>query len=444
MNEPRIQPTPLHRIVNWIGSIAILGACFWAYTFLGERERPTRKKPPRPAATEVVTQSLRLHTGPVDIQANGVVVPSREIRLATEVAGRIIDQSDNLRAGKLVRQGETLIRLDPIEFQLELRRLEAQRGQEAAQLRSIDVGVTNTNDLLKLAKDQNALAQGELERMESLTRRNAASATESDTAGRLALTAQTAVVELLNQLRQLEAERETLVQQQALTAVAVQRAQLDLDRTEIKSPLHGRVVASTVEQESYVQAGTPFVTIEDNSAVEVRVNLTANQMKWVWSSLAVGGETLDAKVSHRAGSRSDDWDARFERIDGVGIDTATRTYPCLFRVDGPTRPTSGGGPSELRRGMFVTVTMSIHPDRTLYQLPETAIRPGNRVWLEGDGQLKIVTVEVVSRSDDAVVVTFLSDWATDPTRPAGERLVDVIVSPISDPADGMAVLATRS
>ena len=444
LNESEKAPTRLHRVVNWIGSLAILAACLWAYTFLGQRERPTRSKPPPPTATAVVTEAMTRHVGPVEIQANGVVVPSREIRLATEVAGRIVRQSDRLRAGRVVQRGEVLIELDPVEFQLELRRLEAQRAQESAQLNSIEVSVTNTNDLLKLAKDQTALAQGELERMKSLAQRNAASATESDTARRLALTAQTAVVELLNQLRELEAQRETLIQQQALTSVAVQRAQLDLDRTTIVSPIDGRVAACDVEEQSYVQAGTPFVTIEDNSAVEVRVNLTANQMKWVWSSQSNDGRRLSAKVRHGADSQSNAWEAEFERIDGAGIDTITRTYPCLFRVDQPTRSSSKTGPAELLRGMFVTVGMSIYPNRTLYQLPEAAIRPGNRVWLDGGGQLTIQTVEVISRLQNVVVVAFAVNDDAGDLEPDNEQLADVIVSPISDPAEGMAVRGNPS
>lgn len=256
---------------------------------------------------------------------------------------------------------------------------------------------------------------------------------------RAVLTAAAAVVQLVNQQRDLQAQRETLAEQQLLTSIAIERAQLDLARTKIVAPISGRVVSLGAEENSYVQAGTSFVTIEDTSSVEVRVNLTANQMKWVWASTDNDVSQVSAQVIHQSDSRRYAWDAAFERIDGVGIDTATRTYPCLFRVQQPVRSSHDDGPSELRRGMFVTVGMSLRPRRTLYNIPEAAIRPGNRVWFEVAGKLAIESVEVVSRVDGNVIV------AIEPAGPMDIAEVDlttiaaVIVSPISDPIVGMAV-----
>lgn len=418
-----------------------MAACIAGYFVIGERERPDRRKPPRSLVAEVVSQPLQLHVGQVRLDANGVVVPLREIQLATEVAGRIIRQSETLRPGKAITQGEVLIELDPIEYELEVRRLRAQASQESAQQNSIDVGIANTNDLLALANQQVELAKSEQARVESLIKRGAASATESDAARRAALTAAAAVAQLVNQERDLQAQRETLTEQQALTSIAIERAQLDLARTKIVAPISGRVVSLAVEENSYVQAGTTFVTIEDTSSVEVRANLTANQMKWVWASGDNDTSQVTAQVIHQSDSRRYAWDAVFERIDGAGIDTATRTYPCLFRVERPVRSTENedDGPSELRRGMFVTVGMALQPRRTLYKISEAAIRPGNRVWFDVAGKLAIESVEVVSRTHGNVIVSI---EPANPMTTANDDLTttaSVIVSPLSDPIVGMAV-----
>ena len=53
------------------------------------------------------------------LEADGVVVPFREIELAAEVAGRIVERDERCRAGNFVTQGTLLARIDPQDYQLE-------------------------------------------------------------------------------------------------------------------------------------------------------------------------------------------------------------------------------------------------------------------------------------------------------------------------------------
>ncbi|MCM2374777.1 efflux RND transporter periplasmic adaptor subunit [Aporhodopirellula aestuarii] len=447
--DPPHQPSPPsrsipHIVVNVVVSVAVLGACFFGYTFLGERKKPERKKPPKSPVTVVTTESLIPHHGPVQIKANGVVVPLREIRLATEVAGRVIEQSENLRAGHIVEAGEVLIRLDPIEYELEVQRLEAQAAQETSEIAAADVGIENTDQLMSLAEQQLRIATEERTRLASLIQRQAASAAEFDVAKRSELTSRAALVELQNRRRELLAGRQLIVDKQALTAVQLKRAQLDLERCVVKSPIRGLVVTSNVEEQSFVATGTTFVTIEDIAAVEVRANLTSDQMIWIWSSRAETSTAHDndnqvprvpATIECEFGAESYCWPAVLARIDGSGIDSATRTYPCLFRVEFPDTLHSVTATRRLARGLFVAVSIAANPNRTLYQVSENAIRPGNRVWLNVDNKLRIVPVTLVSRVNEMMVVELMNPAHTTATF----ETVDVIVSPISDPTEGMPV-----
>jgi len=453
-------------IVNAVVSSAILGASIFGYTLLGERVRPPRVKPPKAVGIVVSTESLRPHAGPISIAANGVVIPTREIRLATEVPGRIVELSENVRAGRMVEKGETLIKLDAAQFEIEVRRLKSQQAQETAELTVADVNIENTKQLLYLAEEQVALANAERARAESLVARQAASAAEVDVAKRAELISKAALVELQNRRREFVAQRDLTAQKQSLTNVSLERANLDLDRTTIQSPIRGRVVQSTVEEQSYVAAGTPFVTIEDTSSVEVRCNLTVEQMYWVWNAAprVTNGSTGDdvnservppvpASIQYRLGSRVYQWQAILERIDGAGIDVNTRTYPCLFRVNDPEDVTaiatafnegSNDGPRRLMRGMFVSVTLQAESKRSLYQIPELAIRPGNRVWLNVEGMMRIMPIEIVSRVDDSVVID-----GSPLERLLGIEMIDapsienvsVVTSPVSEPRDGMVLVS---
>ena len=444
-------------VINAIVSVAVLGLCLFGYTFLGERKRPDRAKRPKSPVTIVTTEPLEPHRGPVSIRANGVVVPLREIRLATEVAGRVVKQSENLRPGRVVDAGETLIQIDSIEYELEVQRLQAQANQESSELAAAEVSIENTKQLLQLSEQQWEIAKSEKSRIDLLVRRQAASATEVDAAKRSELTAKQALVELENRRRDLVAQRQLIGDKKALTDVQLMRARLDLSRCEVQSPIKGIIVESMVEEQTFVPAGMTFVTIEDTSAVEVRANLTSDQMIWIWSSRDGRGESsrasgrvpqVPATISCKLGAEIFQWDAFLERIDGAGIDPNTRTYPCLFRVDVPAVSNRSAVTRRLTRGMFVGVSIQADPNRSLHRVSESAIRPGNRVWLNVDGALRVVPVTVVSRIDDTVVVELskISNPADTNIEEslAAARIATVITSPISDPIDGMPVGTGRN
>ena len=61
-----------------------------------------------------------------------------------------------------------------------------------------------------------------------------------------------------------------------------ERAQLDLDRTIIKSPVAGIVVRDVVELDSFVQLGAEIAVIEDTSQVDVQCNLKMTDLDWIW------------------------------------------------------------------------------------------------------------------------------------------------------------------
>jgi len=437
--------------INIVVSAAVLAICILGYTFLGERKRPQRKRPPKSDVMAVTSQPMRVHSGEVQIAAHGVIVPLREIRLATEVAGRIVEQSGNLRAGQMVESGEVLIRLDATEHELEVKRLKAQQRQEVAELAAADVSIANTEQLRELASQQLKITAAELARINNLANKRVISESEADIARRTELTARSSLVELDNRRKELVAQRRLVSEKQALTSVLLERAELDVQRCVVRSPVRGRVVLSTVEEQSFVPAGTSFVTIEDTSAVEVRSSLTADQMVWVWSSVShmepdgsaasvpAGFHNrlpaIPATISYQIGGQTLTAPAVLHRVDGAGIDVQTRTYPCLFRIAAQDAMTAEAATRRLTRGMFVNVQIETQPDRTLYQVPEAAIRPGNRVWLNENGRLRIIQVTVVSRSESTLIVELDPGAVSSATMPH----VEIILSPISSPVEGMKV-----
>ncbi len=442
-------------IINVLVSVTVLGGAVYGFIALGEREQPQRRKGKVASGVPVLTVPVAAHTGSVTISANGLVVPYREIRMAAEVRGRIIEISPKLRSGRSVEKGETLLKLDPTDYHLEVERLRQQQAQVQAEIAALDTQVHNTNQLLELAKGDLELQQAELARTEALVEKRASSESGLATVRRGVLVSQNAVLRLENDLRSFDAQHILLDERQKLTQVELQRAQVDEQRTVLTSPVTGVIVQSSVEEQSYLQAGETFAVIEDSAAMEVRCSLTPDDMYWIWNNAAYleGSEQstdgfdnfavppTPATVRFQVGERRYEWLGTLTRQEGIGFDERTRTIPCRVRVDNPDQvrivgaetPELSGydGPRTLMRGMFVTVEIDCSPHKELLHIPEEAVRPGKRVWLASDGKLQICQVEVVGRHEDAVIV--------DPSFTdvhAGDQL---IISPVPNVRNGMPV-----
>jgi hypothetical protein len=194
--------------------------------------------------------------------------------------------------------------------------------------------------------------------------------------------------------------------------------------------------------------------LEDTSTVEVKCNLQMDDLYWIWqqssadcegpeSSRMVTGYEIPltpVTVIYRLGPREFEWSGTLARYDGIGVDERTRTVPCRVTVDDPRGGTlrdptetsrSVTGPPALVRGMYVTVLIHASPPGSILRVPERAVRPGNVVWLLEDGSLRRRQIQVAQLSDGAALIDGNSGGLS-----AGGR---VVVSPLSNPYDGMIV-----
>ncbi|MCS7239497.1 MAG: hypothetical protein NZ899_14705 [Thermoguttaceae bacterium] len=348
---------------------------------------------------------VRAHEGPVDIYADGVVVPHRQIQLAAQVDGTIVFKADVCRAGFYVPPGTLLIRIDPTDYRLQVERLEQDVRQAANALQQLEVEIANVQELLRVAKSDYQLEQRSFARQEELHRNRIISDEDFEQAQRAVLKAENAVVTLENQLRAAQARKEGLQAALARAQTQLAEAKTRLGRTEIYAPadVETVVIREAVEVGDYVRSGALLAVLEDVSQVEVRVNLRRDQLSWIW---AAGGETkstnaaanpaeayrlpeLPVTVVHEIDGAQFAWAGKLWRYEGLGLNEATRTVPCRVlvpdaRSSRPLRVPQGwrvpAGPPALMRGMFVSLRIHLPAAVPMLSLPEPALQPGNWVW----------------------------------------------------------------
>jgi RND family efflux transporter MFP subunit len=258
-----------------------------------------------------------------------------------------------------------------------------------------------------------------------------------------------------DQLELFEARKARMAAAVELVAAQLEKAQLELSRTEIEAPIDGVVTQEIAEEGGYVQRGGAVVRLQDTSCMEIRSSLQMHEMHWLLrtatESTALEGPRdayripeTPATVSFEVGGTTYRWQGSLSYFDGGQVDKQTRMIPCRVYVrepldfevdDGSGQPGRGPAAIGLLAGMFVKVTVHAHPDLLLIELPEAAIQPGNTVWTVAasgaTGKLHQTTVRVAHSLGDTVLAYVDGNGLN-----AGDL---VVVSPLAAPIDGGTV-----
>lgn len=432
-------------------AVPFLILVFGAAGFLvlsGMRESPepriAERLPPVVTTVPVVPYSDQLK-----LQAEGEVVPFREVTLSAEVAGRILTKAEQCRSGHYVRRGDLLIRIDPRDYELEIERIRQSVKQTEVNVEELDVEQANIQLLIELAESDKQLQQEALDRYRALFEQRATSQANLDNARRGEIQAENAVQTLVNQRSLLQTRRGRLLREKDRLLAELEKAILDRQRTEIIAPIDGVIAEDLIEQDDYVQRGAPLVRLQDTSSVEIRFDLQVDELRWIWSenpSIAADAETmggasyrlpaLPMTASVESLGQRYQWSGRLARYDGARLNPATRTVPCVAIVDQPQKgklvgesTTPLSGPPALLSGMFVTIQIEVPTRIPLVEIPTVALRPGNRLWLLQEDHLVIRNVDVAMVEPERTLVL-----PGNPGLNVGEQ---VITSPLALAVDGM-------
>jgi len=84
----------------------------------------------------------------------------------------------------------------------------------------------------------------------------------------------------------------------------------------------------------------------------------------------------------------------------------------------------------------VSVAIQIQPQQLLLSIPESAIRPGNVIWILREGKLAVTPIKVAQVIGNQAII--------EPGTSGLEAGQQVIVSPLAVAVEGMEVQATKA
>ncbi|MEW6640812.1 MAG: efflux RND transporter periplasmic adaptor subunit [Pseudomonadota bacterium] len=305
----------------------------------GEGKKAADQSPP-PVVVSVVTvapQTLQLVS-----DLPGRIAPTRMAEVRPRVAGILIERV--FKQGTIVREGDVLYRLDPAPFR---------------------VRVDSAKATLRRAEATRLLARQQADRQTQLKERDV-------TTGQL-------FEKAIAELAQAEAD-------EASARAGLQAATLDLEYTEVRAPITGRIGRALVTEGALVSAGDSqtLATIQQLDPVYADFTQSANELLALKRAAKAGHGIVDGDVAEVC-LRFDDGSEYSHRgrllLSEAAVDATTGQVTLRGEFPNPD--------NDLLPGMYVRVQIVQGEQQNALSVPERALQrdPG------GQAQLYVVNAE---------------------------------------------------
>ncbi|WP_165954383.1 efflux RND transporter periplasmic adaptor subunit [Seongchinamella unica] len=307
----------------------------------------SRPELPRRESIEVVplVEVVTVQPGPVavTIESRGIVTPRRSIDLVSEVSGRVDWVDSGFLQGEAVSEGQLLLRIDPIDYEVALSTAEAS-------LASAELALAEVKALVKKA----AIAE-----------------------------AQAGVTAARDRLRQ---------------------AKVDLANTEIRAPFNAVVDIKQVDVGQYVTAGSSLMKLLSTDVAEVRLPLLASDVPYVDYGQYDDGTWPQIMLTASFGNIKHSWRARLARLERR-VDEETRVFFVVAQVDEPYSRSLHS--HILALGLFVEASFAGIAIDDAVKIPRSALHQSSYVYLVENGSLQRREVTLRRRESDSVIVSGL-------------------------------------
>jgi RND family efflux transporter MFP subunit len=345
-------------------------------TALSMKKPRARKK--RPTTTVPVVRVIQMVPGsyPIEVEAYGNVIPSRQIDLLTEVEGRAIQVSPELVPGGFFKKGDLILKIEPQSYSLQVKEKES--------------AVASAERELEVERAQQKIAKKQWEFLKDK---------DSDAQANRSLALRKP--HLKSAIAMLEAAR---------GALGV--AQLSLERTSIRSPFNSLVIQKSVSLGQVVSRQRSIATLVDTDNFWVQVSIPQNMLRWLTfpDGKNIKGSTVNIMMESASRQGITRQGYIFKLLGD--LDPRGRMARVLINL---ADPLSLKNPSNTTQrvllGSYVKATINAGSLDNIFSVPREALREGNRIWLLNDeDKLVFMDVDIKwSRKEDVLVSADISD-----------------------------------
>ncbi|MCD6580886.1 MAG: efflux RND transporter periplasmic adaptor subunit [Desulfuromusa sp.] len=343
--------------------ILIIG--FAGFNMMGKlKKTPQRQRPPQLGILVDVIE-LKAITHRVKVHATGTVQAEQEIALVPEISGKVTWVSPQLVSGGLFKKGETLLKMETIDFELATEKARAEIAQ-------VQVALATEHERAKVAL-------AEWQRIDII---------DKGKPGPLV----TREIQLQQQQANLAAAKANL-----------QQTQVNLRRTELKAPFNGRIRQEQVDLGQYLRAGISIGNFAGTDRAEIHIPLPASELTWliIPSATQKNGSSVTIRLPD---DNKTSWQGQLIRSLGE-IDPNSRMATVIVRVEDPYQLKKSLNQPTLPNGLFVNIELRGEEFLNIISIPRKALHSGDLVWLaDGENRLNLRPVEVLRREKQRILI----------------------------------------
>ncbi|MEE4251182.1 MAG: efflux RND transporter periplasmic adaptor subunit [Alcanivoracaceae bacterium] len=317
---------------------------------------------PGSSRIEPVDGALRVDVVGVQYQAlripvllEGIASAADQVAVLAEVSGSVINRPESLRDGAVVAAGELLLEIDPQSYELAL-------AERRSQVSAARLHLADTRARARVARRVNGDKGSDYAR-------------------------------LVPHLEEAEARL-------AAAQAGLSRAEMDLARTRVMAPFHGRLQDVRASPGQFVRAGEAIATVFSTDRIEVRLPVRDEWLSLL--DLPLNGDQpippVATRLHGRFAGRDVTWHGHLVRREG-GINQNRMLY-LVVQVDDADK-----GDVPLEPGVLVRAEIEGRYHPHIASLPRSVLSGGSNVWLVDEQQrLRRRKVEVVHQNNEHIYI----------------------------------------
>jgi len=355
------------RLFRVLAPVLVLAGFGWGAWLITQSSPAVSRVAVSAPQITVATQTVTPEPFTVQLSTFGRVQPRTQSELVAQVSGQVIAISEHFRDGGYVKKGELLLRVDPVDYEVQVDIAEGE--------------VVEAELALEEEQARAGQARKDWEKIGGL-----------DSASDFAL-----------RISQLRAAKSRV----ATAKARLRQAKVNLERTFIKAPFAGRLLQTHVDVGAVVSPQLVLAELYATDYVEVRLPLKSADLAYIELPEAFrrSGSENFPKVSFRNTLTNPEqiWYGRVVRTEGA-IDAASQQLYVIAQIDDPFG--LGVSPSRypLKIGQFLPASIVGKTLDSAIIIPASVIYQGSFVYLVKDGVLLRQAITIGFQSDNQALV----------------------------------------
>ena len=343
-----------HKLMGFIQLglvIVFIATSFFVSKALNGNKRALTSRSAETRSIFAETKDIAPDVFQISFKTTGIVQARAEVSVVPQVSGRIVMVNDAFFSGGQFEKDEVLFEIEPIDYELEVQRLESVVAQARTQF--------------NLEEAEAAVANAEWKQI------------NGDKPVPYLVARKPQKAEAWANLKAAKAQLEN--------------AKLALKRTKFSLPFAGHVLSSDLEKGQFVSANQSYGRVYDAASLEVQSSLEDKQLNWLLDS-----KDPDVKIQLTNRGETKEYNSVLKR--GVSsLNPQTRFASVSFGFKDI--------PETLVPGVFVELAVQGPKLDQVLAVPLSALQKGDIVWAV-DEQAKLYEIkgETVFANEDYVVL----------------------------------------